>query len=96
MTLEEFNSLTDSEKQLTLDTFDLQTVNTQKALDDAEAEKNSFKEELEQLKADYQELLQDNKKTKELNFTLGRKLNVENKKQDAEEILHNMFTKGGE
>ena len=95
MKLEEFNSLSDIEKQATLDTFDLETVNAQKALDDAEAEKNSFKEELEQLKADYQELLQDNKKTKELNFTLGRKLNVENKKQDAEEILHNMFTKGG-
>ena len=94
MILEEFNSLSDIEKQATLDAFDLETVNAQKALDDAEAEKNSFKDELEQLKADYQELLQDNKKTKELNFTLGRKLNVENKKQDAEEILHNMFNRG--
>ena len=88
MTLEQFNTMEDSEKETLLATFD------QKAIEDSEAEKNSFKAELEQLKADYKDLLEDNRKTKEMNFTLGRRLNVENKKQDAEEILHNMFKRG--
>ena len=88
MTLEQFNTMEDSEKETLLATFD------QKAIEESEAEKNSFKAELEQLKADYKDLLEDNRKTKELNFTLGRKLNVEGKKQDAEEILHDMFKRG--
>ena len=88
MTLAEFNTMEDSEKETLLATFD------QKAIEDSEAEKNSFKAELEQLKADYKDLLEDNRKTKEMNFTLGRRLNVENKKQNAEEILHNMFKRG--
>lgn len=88
MTLEEFNTLEDAEKESLLSTFNPQTV------DNLEAERDSFKNELEELKEQYGLLKEENKKTKELNFTLGRRLNVENKKQDAEEILHDMFKRG--
>lgn len=95
MTLQEFNTLSDADKETMLQSFDQQAADSQKALELEQAEKNSFKDELEKLKEDYKDLLEDNRKTKEMNFTLGRKLNVENKKQSAEEILHNMFNKGG-
>jgi len=88
MTLEEFNSLEDSEKETLLSTFNPQNV------ENLEAERDSFRSELEELKEQYGLLKEENKKTKELNFTLGRRLNVENKKQDAEEILHDMFKRG--
>lgn len=88
MTLEEFNSLEDSEKESLLSTFNPQDV------ENLEAERDSFKTELEELKEQFGILKEENKKTKELNFTLGRRLNVENKKQDAEEILHDMFKRG--
>lgn len=88
MTLEEFNSLEDSEKQTLLSTFNQQIV------ENLEAERDSFKNELEELKEQFGLLKEENKKTKELNFTLGRRLNVENKKQDTEEILHDMFKRG--
>ena len=88
MTLEEFNTLEDSEKESLLSTFNPQNV------ENLEAERDSFRSELEELKEQYGLLKEENKKTKELNFTLGRRLNVENKKQDAEEILHDMFKRG--
>lgn len=88
MTLEEFNSLEDQEKESLLSTFNPQNV------ENLEAERDSFKNELEKLKENYGLLKEENKKTKELNFTLGRRLNVEDKKQDAEELLHNMLKRG--
>ena len=88
MTLENCNSLNDQEKENLLAAFD------QGRIEDLEAEKNSFKTELEQLKEEYKGLLEDNRKTKELNFTLGRKLDVSSKHESAEDVLHNMFKRG--
>ena len=86
MKLEDFNNLSDTEKETYLGSID-KTVIT-----DLEAERDSFKTENEQLQKDIAALKEENKRTKELNFTLGRKLNVEVQQQkSAEDILHDMF-----
>lgn len=88
MTLEDFNSLEDQEKEALLQSFD------QGRLEDLEAEKNSFASELESLKKEYGLLKEESRKTKEMNFTLARKLDVSSKHESAEDLLHNMFKRG--
>ena len=56
------------------------------------AERDSFKTENESLRQQAKELMESEKKTKELNFTLARKLNTEQKTQDPVELLHEMMT----
>lgn len=88
MKLEEFNNLSDTEKETYLGSID------ESVITDLEAERDSFKTENEQLQKDIAALKEENKRTKELNFTLGRKLNVEGQQQkSAEDILHDMFKK---
>ena len=55
------------------------------------AERDSFKAENESLRQQAQELRESEKKTKELNFTLARKINTEQKPQDPVELLHEMM-----
>lgn len=86
MNLEEFNLLEDTEKETLLATFDAGKIS------DLEAERDSFKNENAALQEDIKALKEENKRTKELNFTLGRKLNIEGQTQkSAEDILHDMF-----
>ena len=88
MKLEDFNNLSDTEKETYLGSIDKSVIT------DLEAERDSFKTENEQLQKDIAALKEENKRTKELNFTLGRKLNVEGQqKKSAEDILHDMFKK---
>ena len=72
MKLEDFNNLTEEEKATYLNSVD--SVNKQ--LEDVTAERDSFKAEnsslIEQNTASNKEL----KATKELNFTLARKINI--------------------
>lgn len=72
MKLEDFNNLTEEEKATYLNSID--SVNKQ--LEDVTAERDSFKAEnsslIEQNTASNKEL----KATKELNFTLARKINI--------------------
>lgn len=90
MTLEQFNNLEDQEKETFLSSFD------QKKIEDLEAERDSFQTELEGLRKEFDSLKDEHKRTKEMNFTLARKLNVEDKKaQSVEDILHDMFKKEG-
>lgn len=72
MKLEDFNNLTEEEKATYLNSID----NVKKQLEDVTAERDSFKAEnsslIEQNTASNKEL----KATKELNFTLARKINI--------------------
>ena len=88
MKLEDFNSLSEEEKANYLNSID--SVNKQ--LENVTAERDSFKSEnaslIEQNAASTKEL----KATKELNFTLARKINV-GSEEDPETTLYN-FIKG--
>lgn len=65
-------------------------------ISDLEAERDSFKEENEKLKADYKESSDELQKTKKLNFTLARSLDVSGKNKGVEDTLHAMFNQKGE
>lgn len=83
MTYEEFSTLSAEEQAAVF--IDSKTV------DDLTAERDSYKTENEQLQQQLTELKEDNRKTKEMNYTLTRKLSVEPRKT-AEEYLNEMFT----
>lgn len=70
-----FNALSDNEQTIT----------------ELTAERDSFKNENETLKADFQKTKDDLLKTKEMNFTLARKLDTSSQSKSAEDILHEMF-----
>ena len=55
------------------------------------AERDSFKAENESLRKQAQELRDSEKKTKELNFTLARKLNMDAAPADPAELLYKMM-----
>lgn len=59
-------------------------------LDDITAERNSLQTENKQLQSQLAELREDNRKTKEMNYTLTRRLSAEPAKS-AEEYLNEMF-----
>lgn len=58
---------------------------------DLTAERDSFKTENEQLKASAAETAKELKQVKETNYTLARKLSVEDTDTDPEEALYNLF-----
>ena len=60
-------------------------------ISDLEAERDSFREENEKLKADYQKSSEELQNTKKLNFTLARTLDVSGKTKGVEDTLHEMF-----
>lgn len=88
MNINEFNALSDEQKEQYLSTIDA----ANKQIENLTAERDSFKTEnaslLEQNAASTKEL----KATKELNFTLARKINV-GSEEDPETTLYN-FIKG--
>lgn len=63
----------------------------QRTVDDLTAERDSFRTENERLRNELAELKESERKTKEVNYTLSRQLNVGAKKADAEQVLHDMF-----
>lgn len=56
-----------------------------------EAERDSFKEENEQLKDNEKKLSNELQNTKKLNFTLARSLDTSGKTKGVEDTLHEMF-----
>ena len=56
-----------------------------------EAERDSFKEENENLKSESKKLTEELSKTKKLNFTLARTLDTGSQSESAEDILSKMF-----
>lgn len=88
MKLEEFNALSDEEK-----TNYLTGIETaEKSLTDLEAERDSFKQENAELKTQLEANEKELKATKEMNFTLARKITTA-PEDDAETTLYN-FMKG--
>lgn len=90
MTLEEFNALSEEEKNAYFETNNKLT----KDISDLTAERDSFKAENEKLLKGSSDLQKELKDTKELNYTLARKLSTEEPKRASEDILHDMFMKG--
>lgn len=91
MTIEEFNTLSDDDKKGMLALWDQQATN----IKDLEAERDSFKNENEELKKQFLDSETELKATKELNFTLARKLNVEHTEKSIDECLDEMFFQEG-
>lgn len=87
MTLDHFNTLTDDEKAAALESYEaLETLNK-----DQEAEIESLKKENETFKAGTDKLERELKETKELNFTLARKIDTAKDRPTFEDIAHEMF-----
>lgn len=86
MTYEDFKALTEEEQKAAFSALDDKAI----LFDDMEAERDSFKAENEKLRDEVSEVKTEMKKTKELNFTLARKVTAEPQKS-AEDILHDMF-----
>lgn len=82
MTYDEYKSLSEDEQRA--------AYIESSRLDDLEAERNSFKDENAELVKKNHELQEELRKTKELNFSLSRKVAAAPKKS-AEEILNELF-----
>lgn len=87
MNVEEFNNLSDEQKAAFLSSVD----STAKQLEDITAERDSFKSENDSLKESAASTEKELKATKELNFTLARKVKTD--PVDEETALYN-FIKG--
>ena len=88
MKLEDFNLLSDEDKT----TFLASIESNEKTISDLTAERDSFKTENEQLTAEIEKSNKELKATKELNFTMARKINT-GSKDDPETALYK-FMKG--
>lgn len=88
MKLDDFNALTDEEKATYLSSIET----SQKSIDDLTAERDSFRTENSDLKAQLDTNSKELKATKEMNFTLARKVSAA-PVEDDETILFN-FMKG--
>lgn len=88
MKLDEFNALTDDEKTNFLSGIE----DNNKTIMELTAERDSFKTENEALSKQIESTNKELKATKELNFTMARKINV-GSNEDPETTLYN-FMKG--
>lgn len=89
MNFEDFNKLSDDEKKAY---FDTQAENDKK-ITDLTAENNSLKKELEENRITIEEGKKDLAATKELNYTLARKINTQKDQKSFEDTLHSLFGK---
>lgn len=87
MKIEDFKSLTEEEQSAFLKVQEEQETK----IGDLEAERDSFKSENEKLRADFNKNREELKKTKELNFTLARRMDNSADKKSAEEIMNDLF-----
>lgn len=90
-TIEDFNKLTDEEKAAVLKAME----GDAKKIKDQEAEISSLKKELEENRIVIEEGKKDLAATKELNYTLARKVNTEKERMSFEDALLGAFGKGG-
>lgn len=91
MKLEDFNKLSDEEKSVVITAMEADA----KKIKDQEAEIASLKKELEGNRITIEEGKKDLAATKELNYTLARKINLEKDRKSFEETLHAAFGRGG-
>lgn len=90
MEYEKFKELSDDEQKA----YFYELEDTTKKYEDITAENNSLKKELEEKQAVIDESKKDLAATKELNYTLARKVNSEKDHKSFEETLHDIFKKG--
>lgn len=88
MILEDFNALSDEQKTAYLSGIE----SDQKKIEDLTAERDSFKTENDSLRSQLEQNNKELKATKELNFTMARKINI-GSQDDPETTLYN-FMKG--
>lgn len=86
MKLDEFKALTEEDQVTYLSSIET----TQKSIDDLTAERDSFKAENDNIKAQLEANEKELKATKEMNFTLARKINTV-PEQDPETQLYNLM-----
>lgn len=91
MTLDHFNNMSEEEKIAFLQSAEA----SETLLKDNEAEINSLKKENETYKTGTEKLEKELKETKELNFTLARKV-APDTRPTFEDTLHDMFFKKGD
>ena len=88
MLLEDFNALSDEQKTAYLSGIETD----QKKIEDLTAERDSFKTENDTLRSQVEQTNKELKATKELNFTMARKINI-GTKDDPDTTIFN-FMKG--
>jgi hypothetical protein len=86
MKLEEFKALSEQEQENYLSSIDTSS----KTIDDLTAERDSFKTENDSLRTQLEENKKELKATKELNFTMARKIDAK-PAEDLETVLHNII-----
>lgn len=86
MKLEDFNNMSDEEKSSYLAGVE----SDQQTITDLTAERDSFKTENDSFRKQLETANTELKATKEMNFTLARKINTEPKK-DSETQLHDLI-----
>ena len=91
MTLDHFNNMSEEEKIAFLQSAEA----SETLLKDNEAEINSLKKENETYKTGAEKLEKELKETKELNFTLARKV-APDTRPTFEDTLHDIFFKKGD
>lgn len=87
MKLDHFKTLTEDEQAALLESYEAQET----LLKDHEAEIDSLKKENETFKAGSEKLEKELKETKELNFTLARKVDTNIPRPSFEDTLHDIF-----
>lgn len=90
MNYDKFKELSDDEQKAIISGYE----DTAKKFEDLTAENNSLKKELEEKKLVIEEGKKDLAATKELNYTLARKVNSEKDKKSFEQTLHDIFKRG--
>lgn len=90
MDYEKFKELSDDEQKAIIAGYE----DTTKKYEDLTAEVNSLKKEIEEKNIVIEEGKKDLAATKELNYTLARKVNSEKDKKSFEQTLHDIFKRG--
>lgn len=89
MNFEDFSKLSEDEQKA----FFVSVTETDKKLSDLTAENSSLKKELEENRLTIEEGKKDLAATKELNYTLARKINTQKETKSFEDTLHDIFGK---
>ena len=87
MNYEEYSKLSEDEQKAFFDTIS----ENEKAITDKDAEISSLKKELEENRLTIEEGKKDLAATKELNYTLARKMNAAGDQKSFEDTLHDVF-----
>lgn len=90
MNYEEYSKLSEDEQKAFFDTL----TENEKSITEKDAEISSLKKELEENRLTIEEGKKNLAATKELNYTLARKINTASEHKSFEETLHEAMGKG--